>query len=110
MHRHHQLRLLDYRPHPYPTRLERDFDGETFEPARDHDRLARQLDAVADVMADGAWRTLREIATACGAPESSVSARLRDLRKPRFGAHHVERRYQGDGVWAYRVIDREPAA
>lgn len=79
------------------------FDGETYEPARDETRLNVQLRAVRDLMADGKWRTLERIATATGHPEASVSARLRDLRKPRFGGHTVERRYVGDGLWEYRL-------
>ena len=58
-------------------------------------------------MADGQWRTLKEIAAATGAPEASVSARLRDLRNERFGGYAVEREYIGDGLWRYRVHNLE---
>ena len=57
-------------------------------------------------MRDGAWRTLDEISVAVGAPPASVSARLRDLRKEKFGAHLVERRSRGErgrGLYEYRV-------
>jgi putative component of toxin-antitoxin plasmid stabilization module len=79
------------------------FDGATFDPDRDGARLTRELDRVRAFMADGSWRTLKEIADATGAPEASVSARLRDLRKPRFGSWTVDREHVADGVWRYRV-------
>lgn len=81
------------------------FDGPTFDPAQDGERLGRQLVDVFGVMKDGRWHTLREVSDAVGAPEGSVSARLRDLRKPRFGRHTVEkRRVSGaPGLWEYRM-------
>lgn len=89
-----------------------DFDGKTFVRARDRERLAAQLTAVRRFMSDGQWRLLAEIAAATGAPEASISARLRDLRKPKFGGLTVERDYVGDGLWQYRVLvaaaPREP--
>jgi hypothetical protein len=82
------------------------FDGATFEPELDHDRLLTLLNRVRDLMADGNWRTLAQIVQACGGTEASVSARLRDLRKPKFGAHDVRRRRVcgADGLFEYRVI------
>jgi hypothetical protein len=89
------------------TTPEFDFDGrETYVPALDRSRLSRQLVRVRDLMGDGRWRTLEEIAAVTGDPAQSVSARLRDLRKPRHGALTVERRRRGEGkrgVWEYRV-------
>lgn len=81
------------------------FDGETYEPERDHDRLATQYERVAALMADGSWRTLEEIGEAVDAPPASVSARLRDMRKERNGAHVVERRLRGKStsLYEYRV-------
>jgi hypothetical protein len=81
------------------------FDGATYEPQRDKVRLNRQLQAVWNVMRDGQWRSLCELATQSGEPEASVSARLRDLRKTRFGAHLVERRRRENqpGTFEYRV-------
>ena len=80
------------------------FDGATIDHARDHDRLAGQLGRVKDFMEDGKWRYLWEIADKTGDPESSVSARLRDLRKPRFGGYKIEREYVTGGLWQYRMI------
>jgi hypothetical protein len=83
------------------------FDGVTFDPDKDGERLGAQARQVWSLMRDGAWRTLRDIATAIGAPEASVSARLRDFRKDKWGGMVVERRRRGEetrGLWEYRVI------
>lgn len=79
------------------------FDGETYEEGRDGKRLSRQLLAVRSLMADGEWRTLGEIAARVGCSEASASARLRDLRKTKFGAMTVDRSSRGRGLFAYRV-------
>lgn len=78
------------------------FDGETYLEERDHDRLATMFGRVQVVMSDLDWHTLAELARRTGGSEAAVSARLRDLRKPRFGGHTVERRYVADGLWEYR--------
>lgn len=79
-------------------------DGDTFDPATDTVRLNDQMRRVADVMGDSQWRTLREIADITGDPEASVSARLRDFRKPRFGGLAVlRRRRDGQGLYEYRL-------
>lgn len=79
------------------------FDGTSFDPARDASRLSAQLDAVRELMLDGHWRTLGEIADQTGHPEASISARLRDLRKARHGSWTVERVYVRRGLFTYRV-------
>lgn len=86
--------------------LQLDFDGETYDLEEDQDRLRAQLAAVRALMRDGQWRTLREISDLIHAPEASVSARLRDLRKPRFGYWLVLRRRvpNGRGLHQYRVV------
>jgi hypothetical protein len=80
------------------------FGGDTYDPDRDRIRLSRQWWDVWKLMRDGQWRTLGDISEATGWPEASVSARLRDFRKERFGAHTVEREYLHDGLWRYRLI------
>jgi len=83
-----------------------DFSGRTYDPEFDRDRLNAQLKRVYDLMHDGAWRTLSEIAAATGDPQASVSARLRDLRKDRFGGFMVERRSRGErarGLFEYSL-------
>ena len=89
-----------------------DFDGDTFDHGMDGKRLTAQLRAVRDLMLDGQWRTFEEISAALGRdyPPQSVSARLRDLRKKRFGEHTVLRRRRGDGrkgLFEYRVGEPE---
>ena len=81
------------------------FDGPDLEPA-DHVRLTHQHERVFVVMRDQRWRTLKQIAREAGAPEASVSARLRDFRKAKFGAHDVERRRVTQGTWQYRLLVR----
>ena len=83
------------------------FDGSTYDPLLDATRLKSQLERVRALMQDGQWRTLGEIQAFAGGSESALSARLRDLRKPRFGAWIVDRRRirKGTcGLWEYRVI------
>lgn len=79
------------------------FDGRTFVPARDGERLTGLWRRVFDVMGDGQWHSLPELARRCQGSETSVSARLRDFRKSRWGGHTVERRHIGAGVWEYRM-------
>lgn len=79
------------------------FDGATYEPSRDYERLNGQLARVRDLMNDGNWRTLAMIRKVVGGTEASISARLRDLRKKKYGSVNVERRYLNDGLWQYRI-------
>ena len=80
------------------------FGGETYDDARDGDRLNKQLKLVKQLMLDGQWRSLAAISEVVQAPGASVSARLRDLRKTQFGSHEVERLYVGNGLHLYRLI------
>lgn len=83
------------------------FDGATFDDALDADRLTRQLDAVRRWMLGHGWQSLVEIADGAGygvAAVASISARLRDLRKPKFGGYVVERRRRTAGTWEYRIL------
>lgn len=83
------------------------FDGKTFDPAHDAKRLGSQLLRVEALMRDGKWRTLAEIVEAInGGSEAGVSARIRDLRKEKFGGYTIEHRRRGDpklGLWEYRM-------
>lgn len=93
----------------FAIRLRPKFGGFIFDEARDGPRLNRQTQTVFDLMQDRKWRTLREISRACNEPEASVSARLRDLRKPRFGGYNVERQHVAAGIWEYRVLPPVPS-
>lgn len=83
------------------------FDGETYEAPLDYERLSRQLQDVLYLMRDGKWRTLPEISTFLGFPEASVSARLRDFRKSKYGSNLVERERVSGGLFRYRLVLRE---
>lgn len=91
--------------------------GETFEPEKDAKRLTGQLLAVHGVLTDYPfkWYTLHDLRNAAAertgsaASEASISARLRDLRKPEFGGHCIERRPHPDeprGTFQYRLNPR----
>jgi hypothetical protein len=81
------------------------FGGKTFDEGLDGNRLRKQLSAVWAFMFDGQWHTLKELSRAVGAPEASVSARLRDFRKDKFGGYTVERERipLGNGLHKYRI-------
>lgn len=92
--------LFGHEPSPSP---EKAFDGRTYEPARDYVRHSGQLKRVYDVMRGGQWRSLDEIVDMTGGTTASASARLRDLRKEKYGAFEVERRHVKGGLFLYRV-------
>lgn len=94
---------------PLPENIER-FDGETFEPERDGERLSAQLVRVREVMVRGRWCTIPGLQRYLERkhypvkfPQQSISARIRDLRKERFGRYTVERVYSIRGIWKYRI-------
>ena len=87
------------------------FNGPVYEPEFDHVRLTGQVARIYALMRDEEWRTLSEIESTTGDPAASVSAQLRHLRKPRFGAHTVDKRHRGErsnGLWEYRLISNVP--
>lgn len=93
------------RKHAYPVPpLDGPRDGETFDPYQDTDRLNKQMRRVFAVMRDSKWRTLADISTKTGDPEASVSARLRDFRKPKFGELTLNRKRVGPGLFAYQLV------
>lgn len=79
--------------------------------AEDNKRLGKQLAAVKYCLTETAamWWTLRQLHAglimyfSIHASEASISARLRDLRKPNFGGYTVERRRVEGGFYEYRV-------
>jgi hypothetical protein len=80
------------------------FDGATYSAEHDQARLATQLEQVRTLMMDGQWRTLQQIGGRVQGSEAALSARLRDLRKSRFGGYTVERRRRHGGLFEYRVL------
>lgn len=80
------------------------FGGNTFDQAQDGKRLTGQLGRVFAVMRDGDWHTLAELAQKCGGSEAAISARIRDFRKPQFGAMEVITERVRGGLWRYRMV------
>ena len=87
---------------------EGDRDGATFIQAFDRDRLNKQCQAVYDCVIDHNWHTLRGLSTKTGYPEASVSARLRDLRKVKFGGFEVIRKRTVGGLHFYKLLPPLP--
>lgn len=56
------------------------------------------------LMADGKWRTLKEIEAITKFPITSISARLREMRMTKFGGHKIEKRLRGKREYEYRLI------
>lgn len=82
------------------------FNGSDYVPEFDDDRLRGQMKDIFELMKDGKFRTLREIADITGHPEASISAQIRHLKKPRFGSHTVNKQPRGErerGLWEYQL-------
>lgn len=79
------------------------FDGKTYDPKLDKKRLTTQLDKVWVIMQDGGWHSLGVLVEKCGGTEASISARIRDLRKLKFGGHTVNRRRIANGLFVYQL-------
>jgi hypothetical protein len=96
------------------------FSGEAYEPKLDRARLALQIERVRVQMLGVEWITLRELKLALeknfsptAFPESSLSAQLRNLRKPGYSYRLLKRRRAGAhgpgaGIWEYRLLPPEP--
>jgi hypothetical protein len=80
------------------------FNGSDCVPDRDDLRLSVQYRRIFALMADGVWRGLADIQEETGDPPASISAQLRHLRKPRFGAHTVQKVYLEHGLYHYRLV------
>ena len=91
------------------------FDGITYDPEQDKERLWTALTAVRHLLGDGKWHTLQLITRQLAGDyrlavsEAGASARFRDLRKPKFGAHVMESRRVAGGLWEYRMVVPPPA-
>lgn len=77
-------------------------------------RLGVQRQDVLDVMLDGKWHTFPEIQDAVLVlngnlhSEASISARLRDFRKARYGGYTVNRRIRRGRLFEYQVLPPAP--
>ena len=79
--------------------------GSDYSPEIDRPRLIGQIQRVYEAMSDGQWRTLREISDKTGDGEASISAQLRNLRKPPHRLT-IDKQRRGDpksGLWEYRI-------
>lgn len=80
------------------------FDGKTYDPMQDGDRLGKQMAAVKSYMLTHDWVTVEELrAAGIHGSETGIAARIRDLRKERFGSYDVDRMRVDGGLYAYRV-------
>lgn len=95
--------LLAWVP-PAPESIKGDRHGATFDHNRDVRRLNAQAKRVWDCISDGRYYSLREIAAKTGDPEASISARIRDFRRPEFGRFTVEHICVKKGLWRYRLV------
>lgn len=62
-----------------------------------------QLVRVFNAVRDHRWHTLVGLSNKVSAPPQSVSARLRDLRKVRFGGYQIDRAPLRGNVYKYRL-------
>jgi hypothetical protein len=78
------------------------FEGATYDEALDYDRLSTQINDVLNSMLDEEWHKMQDIAIAITAPEPSVSAQIRNLRKAKHGGYVIHRRRTGN-TYEYRL-------
>jgi len=80
------------------------FDGKTYDKHLDYNRLKSQLSKVFHAMLDGRWHTLEDLVDIVeSGTVASVSARLRDLRKFKFGAYLIRTKRNDEGLWKYKL-------
>jgi len=63
-------------------------------------------DFMLDKAIDNKWVSLEDIELALCYSQSSISAQLRHLRKPKFGSYIVNKRRMGDS-WEYQVLPKD---
>jgi len=81
------------------------FDGETYSRELDGERLLTQLDRVREAMLRWPrWWTLSELQGVAGGSQAGISARVRDLRKKKFGKFRGGHRRREGGLWEYRIV------
>jgi hypothetical protein len=92
------------------------FRGASYDPQFDRARLSLQIERIRSYMLSVEWRTLREIKAALEDvyapavfPESSISAQLRNLKKPGYSYRLLRRRRvgvrgPGAGIFEYRLL------
>jgi len=78
------------------------FEGATYDEALDYARLSTQIEDVLNSMLDQKWHMMQDIAESINAPEPSVSAQIRNLRKEKHGGYIIDRRRVGN-TYEYRL-------
>lgn len=71
---------------------------------KERKKLNKGLQRVLDIMSDGEWWKMDEIAAQADMREGSVGSRIRELREPRHGGYTIERRHVGDRQYEFRLI------
>jgi len=79
------------------------YHGADIDMNRDATRLNGQILDIYNVVKDGKWYTLDELASITGHGQASISAQLRNLRKVQFGSHEIERLHLTNGLYQYRL-------
>lgn len=80
-------------------------DGAFYTPSLDEQRLTTQMERVRRELLDGRWHTAQHVADRIHAPLTSVSAQIRNLRKPENGGYDIITRRDGDtGLFLYRLV------
>lgn len=99
-----------------------DFGGSTYDPELDQYRLGTQLQYVWAYMQDERWHTPEDLEENVHTGRfdengeerhfrwASISARLRDFRKPENGGHDIEGKRLAGGSWKYRLVREDDAA
>lgn len=83
---------------------EPDFDGASYDPTKDQKRLTGQLLRVFEAMRDCQWHDVASLCDLAQVSPLSITARIRDLRKPKFGSYTIERKRGNDkGLFLYRL-------
>lgn len=79
---------------------------------RDGARLWSQFQAVKTAMGNNQWWTIDQLETelmhkyGIRATPTGISARIRDLRKEKFGGYRVDNRNVSGGLWEYRLVEQ----
>lgn len=84
--------------------------GPAYDKKRDVARTSAQMERIRKYMlASKDWQTLDQISAGlvmlyeAHFPAASVSAQLRHLKRPEHGGYILDKRYIGNGLWAYKL-------
>ena len=84
------------------------FDGDDYVDSRDRQRLKGQMQRVYNCLNDYRWWTVDDICRVTGDRNgASISAQIRNLRKPKFGAYIIEKEHKRNGLYAFRMLPQE---